>query len=264
MNANQAISLTNVARPADTAKAQDVLRDARVILLDWDGCVAIQNRPHPIALRFIARYQERVTIVSNNSTNLPEDFSNTLAQFGVEVAPERIFLAGTEAIALAAQAAPARTMVLGDRRMTEHAREQGISLDHADPELVVLLRDTDFSYPKLERAANALALGAKLIIANPDMTHPGPQGVVVPETGALLAALSACIDPAAIPLQIVGKPEPLLFMKACAALGTTPDQAVMIGDNPATDLKGAHALGMTTLLVDPKSDASLRDFIAPI
>ncbi len=81
-------------------------------------------------------------------------------------------------------------------------------------------------------------------MANPDLTHPETHGNVAPETGALLAALNACVAPHRLEAEVIGKPFPRLFQRAIAALGATPEATVMIGDNPATDMAGAAALGM--------------------
>ena len=91
-------------------------------------------------------------------------------------------------------------------------------------------------------AAAALCHGAALIVANPDESHPGPAGDPVPETGSLAAAVLACAGHP--PYRIIGKPHPALFLCALDRLGLAPQDAVMIGDNPATDGTGAVALGM--------------------
>lgn len=223
------------------------------ILVDWDGCVAIGDRLLPPALAFLQRHGDRVAIVSNNSTHLPEDFSNLLKARGVVIPPERILLAGAEAVAMAAQRA-LPTLLLGSVRLSRLALRLRLPLTRDEAKLVVLLRDTRFTYRKLERAANALHQGANLIVANPDATHPGPGGSLTPETGALLAALSACLDLGQRKVEIIGKPAPSLFLKACAALRVAPADALMVGDNPATDIAGARALGMATLLAGPAFD----------
>lgn len=43
------------------------------------------------------------------------------------------------------------------------------------------------------------------------------------------------------------------YVRACAALGVSCDQAVMIGDQSYTDVLGAHRVGMDALLVVPQS-----------
>lgn len=232
---------------------------ARAIFLDWDGCVMIGNKLIPAARSLLERHADRVVILSNNSTHLPEDFTRILNQVHVHVPPERIILAGAEAVRLAMQDKNARILLLGSTRIKGYARLMGLTLVRDEPDHILLLRDTRFTYAKLCRAANALHSGAKLIAANVDMTHPGPDGHIVPETGAMLAALLACVPD--VPMVTVGKPGPLLFAQACEVAGVAPHEAVMIGDNPETDGKGATDHGIYPMIIGPDAGLSLDDIV---
>jgi HAD superfamily hydrolase (TIGR01549 family) len=44
------------------------------------------------------------------------------------------------------------------------------------------------------------------------------------------------------------KPEPAIFTAACAAIGTTPEETLMVGDHPEAD-GGASAAGLQTLML---------------
>ena len=238
------------------------LANAKAILLDWDGCASIANQPFAMTIDFLDVYGDRVVIVSNNSTLLPSDIAEALAKAGANFPAERVLLAGCEAITAAAESGKnVRTLVIGPSRMKAFAKKNDLNLVQKDIEMVVLLRDTRFSYAKLDRAVQALRGGARLIVANPDKTHPGPNGILVPETGALLAAIAACVDLDTIDVAVIGKPSAGLFEKACRSLNVTPDQAVMIGDNPLTDIAGARAVGMGAILVAPGSSLTLKDLL---
>jgi len=69
---------------------------------------------------------------------------------------------------------------------------------------------------------------------------------VLPGGGALTApfAVAAGVQP-----LFIGKPEPWLYQEALRRLGVAAAQAAMVGDRPDTDIKGAAALGMMTVLV---------------
>jgi len=239
-------------------EAGAALAQAGGFLIDWDGCCAVDNRLLPSAARFLRAHQARSVIVSNNSSNGPEDFLRILGQAGIEMRAEQVILAGVEALSRAAEIGSQKTLVLSDPRMRFIARRFGVQVFSEDPELIVLLRDTRFSYPRLEKVVNALAGGARLIVSNPDRTHPGRSGAVRPETGALLAAIRACIDLPEPRLEIVGKPGPRLFLKGCSVLDQAPGSVVMIGDNQSTDIAGAEALGIAGLLVTPDPEAFFR------
>lgn len=236
----------------------DTLADARGFLMDWDGCCAVDNVIVPSAVSFLKANRSRTVIVSNNSSNTPEDFLRILARAGIEMRVEQILLAGVEALQRAADVRSDRTWVLCDPRMKFLARRLGVSLEAEVPDLVVLLRDTRFSYLRLEKAINALAGGARLIVSNPDLTHPGRGGKARPETGALLAAIRACVALPESRLEIIGKPNAALFLKGCSVLDEDPASLVMIGDNPATDIAGAEALGMRATLVAPSPEMFFR------
>ena len=47
----------------------------------------------------------------------------------------------------------------------------------------------------------------------------------------------------------VGKPNPRIFALALERLGVRPDEAVMVGDNPARDIVGAQRAGVRAVLI---------------
>lgn len=241
---------------SEWARARALLETKQGILLDWDGCVAIDNKPHAAGAKFIAANLDRIAIVSNSSSLRPQDICRALVACGIHFPSTRILLAGHQVLLRAAETRK-RSLVLCNSTMRALARDLGIPQVTSKIEQVVLLRDTRFTYFRLTQSANALREGATLLVANPDLTHPGKAGAIIPETGALLAALRACVPPSELQIDIVGKPEPYLFNRACLALGVSIDQAVMIGDNSSTDIQGADRLGMASILVDPGSELCL-------
>jgi len=48
----------------------------------------------------------------------------------------------------------------------------------------------------------------------------------------------------------LGKPDPRLFRMALCAFGVGPEEAVMVGDNPERDIKGALSAGIRAVWVD--------------
>ncbi len=249
-----ALNISDASSEMDRARA--LLDSKRGILLDWDGCVAIDNKPHAAGAKFMAAYLDRIAIVSNSSSLRPQDICRALAACGIHFPGTRIILAGHQVLLRAAKTRR-RSLVLGNSTMRALARELGVIQVTSLIEQVVLLRDTRFTYSRLTQSANAIRQGAKLLVANPDLTHPGEANTIVPETGALLAALLACVPAHELNMEIIGKPEPYLFTQACLALGVSVEHAVMIGDNAATDIRGADKLGMDSILVEPGSELCL-------
>jgi len=48
----------------------------------------------------------------------------------------------------------------------------------------------------------------------------------------------------------IAKPSPEIFTRAADRLGLSPSECVFVGDNPRTDICGAHDAGMTTVWLD--------------
>ena len=237
---------------------QAYLAGRRAVLVDLDGCFLAGDRLAPGALELAAIAGDKLAVVSNNSTDDPAQMAAALARLGAALPPARVFLAGATAVERLAAARPgARTLVLATAPIRELAAARGLRPADADAEVVLVCRDLDFAYPCFERAVRALHGGAELWVANPDHTHPDADGVPVPETGAFLAMLTASVAPRR--MTVVGKPEPPLFESALAACGAAPTDAVMIGDNPATDGAGAAALGIPFLQIGRLPGARAAD-----
>jgi 4-nitrophenyl phosphatase len=80
---------------------------------------------------------------------------------------------------------------------------------------------------------------------NPDRSLPTERGLA-PGNGAILAALTAATG---VQPTVIGKPEPLMLELAMSQLGGTLEDTVMLGDRLDTDIQGAQALGIPSILV---------------
>jgi HAD superfamily hydrolase (TIGR01450 family) len=253
---------------SDSTPSPRLLLTARRVLSDLDGCLAAGNVPLPGAAELAARLGQRLLVVSNNSTETGAGLARVLAEGGLEIPAERIVLAGETLLRTLAGVRPgARVLLAAAGEMPALAEDLGLRRDETRPEIVVLCRDTSFDYARLQSIAAALAGGAELWVANPDLTHPGAGGRIVPETGALLAAVQATVQatvqaptraaaPQARP-RVFGKPQAALYRAALGAV--EPRLAVMLGDNPDTDIAGARALGLPGLLLGRQPEAAAPD-----
>lgn len=229
---------------------------ARGALLDLDGTLVAGGAALPGAVELVRRLGRRCAIVSNDAEHTPAQLAARLRRLGLAVPPGRILLAGATALDTLARERPSgRVLMLASAALRGYARRRGLRPVEEGPDIVLLGRDRAFSYARLQAAARAVRAGAALVVCNPDLTHPGPGGAVVPETGALLVALLACTGK--VPVRIIGKPQPALFEAALGRLDIGPEEAVMLGDNPLTDGVGARRAGLDFLLVRPGDLAGL-------
>ena len=225
------------------------LHSAKGYLVDLDGTLISGGAALPFAASLLGSLGDRFVLLSNDAEHMPEQLSRFLRTLNLHVPPQRIVLAGATAVDLVARELPgAKVMLLASTVLRTYARRIGIELVDTRADVVVLGRDRQFNFARLAAAANAVREGAELIVANPDRTHPGKEGTIVPETGALLSSILACTGD--VPYRIIGKPETPMFWRALRLLGTEAGDTVMIGDNPETDGRGAAQAGMAFVHVD--------------
>lgn len=219
------------------------LEGFKSILCDIDGCLIAGDTTLPGAAELVSLFGDRLIAISNNSTDTPQTLEARLARLGLAIPAERIVLAGATAIDEIALISPhAKLALFGSQALASYAVSAGLVLVEEHADFALLTRDVNFSYERLVRLLRLIRAGTKLVVANIDATHPAADGGLVPETGALLGAIRTCLPD--LKYRAIGKPEEALFRIALCKAGVGVRDAVLIGDNPATDGEGAHRLGM--------------------
>jgi HAD superfamily hydrolase (TIGR01450 family) len=235
----------------------------RGLLCDLDGCLVMGGKPMPGARDLVAYARDRLVIVSNNSTDTPRTLAAKLARANLSVEPNRIILAGATAVEhLATATRGPRVAIPGSPVIVNYATSLGIVIDHEHPDFVLLTRDVRFSYARIHRIVRQVERGAELVVANLDISHPGPGGARVFETGVLLATVKACLPN--VNYRTIGKPSPILYQAAMLRISATRDEIVAIGDNPATDEEGARRMGIPCVLVGSQPGAHFKSLVAMI
>ena len=225
------------------------------VLSDLDGCLIAGARVLPGAARLVAACGARLWIVSNNSTDTAATLARRLADLGLEVATDRIVLAGEATLRGIARRQPgARIALFAAPPLRALADELGLVRDEERPDLAVLGRDPGLTLDRLTRLAALVHNGVPLCVTNPDPSHPSADGTPVPETGALYAAVAAIV-PRPAP-ACIGKPAPDLLESALRLAGVAPADAVYLGDTPETDGAAARAAGVPLVRIARPSAAT--------
>jgi 4-nitrophenyl phosphatase len=123
---------------------------------------------------------------------------------------------------------------------------------------VVVGVDPDFSYNRLRAAARAVDAGAAFFAINLDARFPVGPGLFDPGCGSLSEAIAIAGGKRPVP---VGKPERALFQVAIARLRCQANQAAMVGDSTASDIRGGRAAGMFTIWLSPEGDVNPPDSV---
>ncbi|MDQ1709300.1 MAG: glycerol-phosphatase, partial [Frankiaceae bacterium] len=220
-------------------------------LLDLDGVVyrGTEAIAHAAAsLRAAAAAGMRLTFVTNNASRTPAEVAAVLNAVGVDAAAADVATsAQAAATLLAARLAPgARVLILGTRALRDAVADAGltpVASAAEQPDAVVQGFSPDTNYSMLAEATLAVRAGALWIATNLDATIPSERGVL-PGNGALVAAVSAATG--ATPVA-AGKPQRPLHDEAVRR--TNARRPLVVGDRLDTDVDGALAVGVDSLLV---------------
>ncbi len=225
------------------------IQDYRLFLLDIDGVLVRDGHVIPGAVEGVKRLQEigKTLFLTNNSTRSRAQVTKRLAAIGFTIDPDMIitsaYLAGRY---LADRYGSVRIWPLGEEGLEAELTQAGhASVSSEQAEWVVAGMDRRLNYDKLAQALRALMRGASLLATNTDPTFPTPRGVE-PGAGAVIGALAGM---GFSPKTIVGKPAKFGFEIALLKAGSTPQEALMVGDRLETDIFGAAQAGIDSALV---------------
>jgi HAD superfamily hydrolase (TIGR01458 family) len=220
------------------------------ILLDIDGVFHVSGEPiagGAEAVRGLRKAGHRLRFVTNNTTQARATLAEGLRSMGIEVADEEL-----QTTPRAAARALAGRRVLA---LTMHAivgELEGIDLVGEDAE-AVLVGGADetpesnlvFSYMNLARAFHELEAGAELYCLHKNRWWQTKHGPLL-DAGAFVAGLEYAAN---VEATVLGKPSTAYFEAALSALDADAGMTWMVGDDIDSDIIGAQAHGMRTILV---------------
>jgi HAD superfamily hydrolase (TIGR01450 family) len=230
-------------------------------LFDLDGCIYYGDVLARGASPLIQRLKDagrKVCFVTNNSRQTSAEVADKLQRMGLQASPSEIITAtectGTYIMDKYGSCKVKAAGSLGLSSALESAGHIILPFESADrADIIVVGRDTEFTYAKLASISREVSRGAQVISANPDLFHPGSDGERVPETGALIAAIQAVTGKN---VEFVGKPASYLFLYGMEVCGAKAQECVMVGDNYDTDITGGKNAGMNTVWISNSSEES--------
>jgi 4-nitrophenyl phosphatase len=226
------------------------LSNLHALLIDLDGVLWVGQQALPGVREFFAFLQERrlrYVLITNNATRRADYTVDRMRGMGVSIAPENVLTSADATPRWLAAKMPdiRRVFVIGETALCDALRERRFEIVERDADAVVVGLDRQITYEKLKRATLEIRRGAKFIATNGDRTLPTEEGLA-PGAGSLLAALTAATD---VEPFVIGKPERPLFELALEIVGTPAQETAMVGDRLDTDIDGAAALGLRTILL---------------
>ena len=213
-------------------------------VLDLDGVVWLADRPIPGSVEAVNQARSsgvRIVFVTNNSSLRVGEYLQKLEGMGLPTEPQDLVTSAQAAATLLQAGSTALACAGGG--VVEALEEVGVAVRPEAPvDSVVVGWHRDFDFDGLNRAAQAVWGGARLVATNADATYPTPDGLL-PGAGSILAAVEKATGTQA---EVAGKPhQPVvdLLRQRAGAID------LVVGDRLDTDGLLARRLGVDFGLV---------------
>jgi len=218
------------------------------LLFDIDGVLTVSWEPLPGAADAVAAVRRAglpVRFVTNTTTRTRARVADALRAAGIDADDEDILTAPVATAAYLRRHHPdAGCFLLNEGDVREDL--EGIHLVERDAAVVVLGGAGGcFTYQRLNRAFRMLLDGAALVGMHRNLYWRTAAGFEL-DTGAYLRALEEASGVTAV---VVGKPDPVFFAEAVAALGVDRAAVAMVGDDIDNDVLAAQREGLHGVLV---------------
>ncbi|HEY5834160.1 HAD-IIA family hydrolase [Streptomyces sp.] len=247
--------MTHRTSPNAGEEPLDVAYDTA--LLDLDGVVYAGGDAitHAVESLETARgHGMRLAYVTNNAARTPQTVAAHLTRLGVPAEAEDVITSAQAVARLIADQVPtgAKVLVAGGEGLFEALRERGLQpVDSAESgragedglAAAVQGYSPDLRWAQLVEVAHAVNRGVPWFASNTDLTIPSPRGIA-PGNGAAVEVVR--IATGGRP-QVAGKPLPPMHRETVIRTGAR--HPLVVGDRLDTDIEGAHAGGVDSLLV---------------
>ncbi len=225
------------------------------VVCDLDGVVYRGPTAVPGAVDALRGLDVPVLYATNNASRPPEEVAAHLRDLGLPCTPDAVATSSQAGAWLLSERVEPGSPVLavGGAGVALALTEAGLRPVAPDDAatggpLVAVLQGygPQVSATDLAEAAYAVQGGALWVATNTDTTLPTDRGVA-PGNGSLVGAVANAVGRA--PDVVAGKPAPPLYLLCAARLGVEPAAVLAVGDRLDTDIEGAVAAGIDSLLV---------------
>ncbi len=221
-------------------------------LLDLDGVVYAGGEAigHAVESLTVAREAGmRLAYVTNNALRAPGTVAEHLTDLGVPAGAEDVITSAQAVARLIADRVPAgaAVLVIGGDGLRAALRERGLKpVDSADDDPAAVVQGyggPGMAWERLAEAGYAVERGVPWFASNTDLTIPSGRGIA-PGNGAAVEVVRMVTGKCP---EVAGKPRPPMHRETILRTGAR--RPLVVGDRLDTDIEGAHAGEVDSLLV---------------
>ncbi len=223
------------------------MREIKALLIDLDGVIYNDSERIPgsdKAIRWLQKRKIPFRFITNTTMKSRATLQKKLADFGIKVPESSIFSAAHAAAEYIRRSGKHNCHLL----LTDDAKQDysGLNTNSDKPNWVVAgdLGD-NMTFNKLNTAFQKLFAGAEMIALQKNRYWMSDRGITL-DAGAFVALLEFASGKNSI---LIGKPSKTFYETVLNDLGFPPEDVAMIGDDIESDIKGAEASGINTVLV---------------
>lgn len=222
---------------------------ARTVLLDIDGVLTISWKALPGAAETLTWLRNQgigFGLVTNTSSRSRREIAAILTEGGLDVEDPWIFTAVSSAARYLRTRYPStRCLVINEGSLDDDLT--GVDIVGPESPSVVLLGGAGASigYSELDAVFKLALDGVPIVALHRNTRFQTADGPAL-DMGAFIVGLEAA---AGIEVPVVGKPAPEFFRAALLDLGADVNEAIIVGDDIDSDVRGGQAVGMTGVLV---------------
>lgn len=238
-------------RTSPSASDQPLDHAYDTALLDLDGVVYAGGDAIAHAVESLAAAGEhgmRLAYVTNNASRTPRAVAEHLTRLGVPAGAEDVITSAQAVARLIADEVPpgSKVLAVGGEGLSEALRERGlVPVESAQdgPVAAVQGYGPDLRWSQLAEMAYAVNAGVPWFASNTDLTIPSARGIA-PGNGAAVEVVRIATGGSP---RVAGKPLPPMHRETVIRTGAK--RPLVVGDRLDTDIEGAHAGGVDSLLV---------------
>lgn len=240
-------------------EAAEAVRGASGFIFDLDGTLALGDqaagghRPLPHALELLHAIKAKgvpMRLFTNGSGKTPKVYAESLRAAGFPIEDAEMMTPATSAAAWFAAKGVAKVRVLGGEGMAGPLRDAGVEpVGPAEKaggvEAVFTGWHREFCFADLEAACEDVWAGAMLTTASHVRFFAAAGGRSIGASFAINAMITSMTGKRA---KILGKPSLVAFDVAAKSMGirgAARKRIVVVGDDPALEMRMARAAGAT-------------------
>ena len=244
----------------------DLVERYSALLFDAYGVLSYSVGALPGAVEIVGRLNrlgKPYYVLTNDASALPENRAARYRKVGLNVSVERIITSGSLLKGYFAEndIQGAKCAVLGTEDSAEYVRRAGgaVVVSPADGfDALVVGDQSGFPFvaglnavvTELFRKLDAGDV-PRLVLPNPDLVYPNDDGFGI-ASGSVALIIEAALrqrypERSGLEFERLGKPNGAIFEAALRRTGTR--DMVMLGDTLETDIRGANAFGIDSVLV---------------